>query len=160
MGVDVNLANVQAAQLRQYADSLKNAKKNMQSYKMEISGNWIGMETTYIHSGIDKVILQLDSVIAQLDSIQNDIVITASQIRQEEIAREEAEKQARLAAAAEDVRIAAEQVATQSATQIVALPSSTQQTVSRISNSQPNSSSSHTNTQKQNSFLGWFSSWF
>lgn len=163
MGVDVNLANTQASQLQQYAESLKVAKQNMLSYKTEISVNWVGTETTYIHSGIDKAILQLDSAITQLETITGDIVTTASQIRQEEIAREEAERQARLAAAAaaaEAARIAAAQAAAQSAAQAVAKSSATQQTVSKTNTSKSNSSSSKTNTQKPNSFLSWITSWF
>lgn len=155
MGVDVNRANGQAAQLKQYAEQLRAAKKNLQKYKTEITLNWVGKETAYIHTGIDQSIAQIDAVISQLETIQGDIVNTATQIRQEEIAREEAERQARLvaaAAAAEAARVAAAQAAAQAAAMAATQASS--------GGAKASSSSSNISTPKPNSFLGWISSWF
>ena len=95
MGVDVTKANTQAAQLQEYANQLRNAKKSLESYQTELSLNWVGTETQYIFTAISNQINKINSVVAELESLQGDVKSVATQIRNEEIAAEEAAKKAR-----------------------------------------------------------------
>lgn len=95
MGVDVNKANTQAAQLQEYANQLRNAKKSLESYQTELSLNWVGTETQYIFTAISNQIKKINSVITELERLQVDVKSVATQIRNEEIAAEEAARKAR-----------------------------------------------------------------
>lgn len=95
MGVDVTKANTQAAQLQEYANQLRNAKKSLESYQTELSLNWVGTETQYIFTAISNQINKINSVVAELESLQGDVKSVATQICNEEIAAEEAAKKAR-----------------------------------------------------------------
>lgn len=84
MAINVNVANVRAAQLLAYADQLRTAKHQLSSYKMSVASHWQGPEVTYITQGVDQTIAQLDSVINQLHSLSSDIKSAASAIKRED----------------------------------------------------------------------------
>ena len=84
MAINVSVANTQAGQLSGYANDLRSAKSQLNSYKTSVSTNWQGKEVPYILTGIDQAIAQIDSAIKQLESLSTDIKNTASTIKQED----------------------------------------------------------------------------
>lgn len=104
MAINVNTANSQAAQLNENISKLREAKRQMQTYRSSVSNNWQGKEVTYILTAIDRVIGDIDGAIRNLDSLSGDIKSVAAQIKREEdaaaaAARAKAAKQQQIRAA-------------------------------------------------------------
>lgn len=170
MGVDVTKANTQAAQLLEYANQLRNAKRSLESYKAELSLNWIGTETQYVLTAISNQITKINTVINELESLQGDIKTVATQIRNEEIAaeeaarkaREEAERKAReeaeRKAAEEEAKRQAEEAAKAEAERKAAEEAAAKKTSSgKSTSSNKNTSSSKKNStsKKNNNPFSW-----
>lgn len=164
MGVDLNQANLQAAYLSNYAEELKNARKKMRSYKEELSVNWVGRETQYVYAGVDKVIFELDVIINELNSLQTDIKNSAVQIRQEEIAREEAERKAReeaeRKAREEAARKAAQEQAAKEEAERKAREDAERKAAEGKKADQPSNKTTIKANTKKNSFITSFFDWF
>ena len=107
MAINVNTANNQAAQLNSDITKLRDAKRQMQTYRATISNNWQSKEVTYILTAIDNVIRDIDSAINNLESLSGDIKNVAAQIKREE----EAAAAAARAKAAQQQRIREAQTA-------------------------------------------------
>lgn len=105
MGINVGYAQSRARELSGYAGDLRGIKSGLAQQKIELNQAWKSVEMQYVNRAIDMITAELTSLAAELDSLGGDIIAVANEIRQEEIAAEEArraaaEAEARRAAAA------------------------------------------------------------
>lgn len=110
MSVDVNSANYQAGQLRNYSLQLNSISDSLKNYKSTIDTNWKGDEVKLIDNAIDKINRRIQNLQQNLNSTANNIINSANQIRQEEIQAEQRRQVKRLE---EERRKAAELLAQQ-----------------------------------------------
>ncbi len=110
MSVDINLANYQAGQLRNYSLQLNGVVDSLKNYKSTIDINWQGNEVKLIDNAIDKINRRIQNLQQNMNSTANNIINSANQIRQEEIQAEQRRQVKRLE---EERRKAAEQLAQQ-----------------------------------------------
>lgn len=115
MSIDVNSANYQAVKLRNCVSQLNEVKSNLISYKNQLDAEWSSDEIWSIDATIAKLSKRIQDIQNRLNSTADNIVNTANQIRQEEIAAERRRQQelARQRAQREAQRRAAEQQAAQ-----------------------------------------------
>lgn len=133
MGIDINLAKIQANELSQQAAELRIAVKRLSDYKTSIKSSWKGREVSPIVSAVDNNIKKIKSVIEELESLEADIKAAANEIKREEdaaAARARAEKQQRIKTAREayDASMKKLEELEKQKEQIVALYVSTPQT--------------------------------
>ncbi len=115
MAINVNTANIQAAQLNNNISQLRVAKRHMLAYKASVSNSWQGKEVGYILTAIDQVVGEIDSAIRNLDSLSGDVRSVAAQIKREEdaaaaAARARAAKQQRIRVAQDAYNKACEEL--------------------------------------------------
>lgn len=96
MGIDLRSANASAAELGEYAATLRNARNSISAYRSTLVDNWEGREVGYYTSAAASIERRLKSAADELDSIGGKISSTANEIWQEEEAerrrREEEER--------------------------------------------------------------------
>lgn len=113
MGIDLWSAGARANELYGYAGQLQLAKNQLNQYKSVLSTWWQGEEESYYIIAIDQLLTSIDATAGELNGLGTDIVNTANQIHEEEmaalraaieaeLARQAAEAAAREAAARED----------------------------------------------------------
>jgi uncharacterized membrane protein YukC len=95
--INISLANNQIGSLNNYADELRTACNNLQSYKKALNNNWIAQEMIYINLAIEKILSELGSLSSDLHGEANDINSSAKEIKaaEEKAAKEKAEREAR-----------------------------------------------------------------
>ena len=111
MAIDVNAANVQARRMSDSISELYSARDKMRNCRSSITSGWKSDEVRYITAAIDQTIAQIEQAIRDIQSLKADVVNTANQIRQEEIAaqrRAQQQKQRLIAAAQTQVNQAQE----------------------------------------------------
>lgn len=115
MALDAATVCSYANQMNSKISDLRQAKSKLTSYKSALSTNWKGTEIYYITSAIDKSIRDIDAAISQISSTKTEIVNTANQIREAELAEEERirkeQEEAERKAAEEEAERAASSVA-------------------------------------------------
>ncbi|EKN66661.1 hypothetical protein BABA_14427 [Neobacillus bataviensis LMG 21833] len=90
MKFDVDQAISHARRLSQDADTLRDLKNSMEKYKGNIAAHWQATEVMYINDAIDHLSRKFYTLSQKLDEIGEDIVLTAHEIRNEEIEKEKA----------------------------------------------------------------------
>lgn len=98
MGIDVENANVRAAELRSCASQLRDAKRNLNLFGLELCNHWEGMEIPYYLNAVSRLERKLVEAVSELEAVGEAVASTANQIRAEEEAeraRREAEERAR-----------------------------------------------------------------
>ena len=115
MSVDVNMANYQASQLRNYATQLNDVKISLIAYRNQLDANWSSDEIKSIDCAINKITNRIQDIQKKLNVTADNVMNSANQIRQEEIAAERRRQQeiARKRAQREAQQRAAEQKAAQ-----------------------------------------------
>lgn len=115
MSVDVNMANYQASQLRNYATQLNDVKISLIAYRNQLDANWWSDEIKSIDCAINKITNRIQDIQNKLNVTADNVMNSANQIRQEEIAAERRRQQeiARKRAQREAQQRAAEQKAAQ-----------------------------------------------
>ena len=115
MGVDVNYAYSQANALKRQAGELNTVKANLLAYKSSLDANWSSDEIKSIDCAINKITNRIQDIQNKLNVTADNVMNSANQIRQEEIAAERRRQQeiARKRAQREAQQRAAEQKAAQ-----------------------------------------------
>lgn len=113
MSVDVNMANYQASQLRNYATQLNDVKISLIAYRNQLDANWWSDEIKSVDCAINKITNRIQDIQNKLNVTADNVMNSANQIRQEEIAAERRRQQeiARKRAQREAQQRAAEQKA-------------------------------------------------
>lgn len=94
MPINVSHANVQAGEISKHASTLQGIRNSLSSFKVSLNGAWRSQEMTYVNSAIDMMMNDLASLVSELGSLSGDISSVAQEIRNEEIAIENAAREA------------------------------------------------------------------
>lgn len=97
MGIDLWSAGARANELYGYAGQLQLAKNQLNQFKSTLGLYWQGEEESYYITAIDQALTSIDSAAADLNGLGADIVNTANQIHEEEMAALRAAIEAELA---------------------------------------------------------------
>jgi len=94
MGINVEAARTQANRLSQYASTLNEVYRNLESLRVNLNQAWQADEMAYINVAIGQMLGELSSCSSSLSSLSSDVYAVALEIRHEEEVRE-AEERAR-----------------------------------------------------------------
>jgi len=97
MGISISSAQSQANSLRAQASAVRELASALLNEKSDLNISWQAGEMKFLNEVIERITTELGRLSNELDTIAGDVVSVAQEIRAEEIAREEAERQARLA---------------------------------------------------------------
>ena len=84
MKIDLNTVNVQANQLRAKANSLRDERIALQSYRQNLNNDWRGQEMIGVNNFIDNTMSQLLSLSSELDNIASDVISAGQEVRRQE----------------------------------------------------------------------------
>ncbi|MCD1257381.1 hypothetical protein B5M42_000840 [Paenibacillus athensensis] len=98
MGINVEAARSQANRLSQYASTLNEVYRNLESLRVNLNQAWQADEMTYINAAITQMLNELSVCSSSLSSIGSDVYAVALEIKHEEEVRaaEERARQQRL----------------------------------------------------------------
>lgn len=100
MAIDVSLASSQANTITGYYNTENGVKTSIASIKGDIALNWEADEMTSINTNIDSIVKDIATSMTELQTLSSDIVTTANEIKQEEVAAKAAADAATAKAAA------------------------------------------------------------
>jgi len=94
--INLTAENERARQTREFAEGLRNARRELLSYQSELQSHWNATEMTHINNAINDLLNRLKTEATSLDNISTDIVTAAQEVRR---AEELADARAALASA-------------------------------------------------------------
>ncbi|WP_027088427.1 hypothetical protein [Cohnella panacarvi] len=97
MGISISSAQSQANSLRAQASAVRDLANDLLNEKSDLNVSWQAGEMRFLNEVIERIAAELGKLSGELDSIAGDVISVAHEIKAEEEAKAEAERQARLA---------------------------------------------------------------